>query len=273
MTGPNPRHASNRAAAERAPMFILSAPRTGSTLLRCILDTHPDLHCPGELRLGPIIEYLASSHRYTDDAVTTDRASTTSFRGARRLIEAFMGDLCRDVGKPRWCEKTPLNAYHIAFIHATFPEAFYVCLHRQPLDAIRSTIQGGLMEHAMPTWKYSDQEIVNIAVERWCDWTQKILAFERVCPEKCIRVKYEQLVSAPHDTINQVLAFAHFHLMPCIVEDAFATRHADGIGDFKFVDTVGITRDRIGDGLTLDVSGVPSTLRHRVVGLMDALEY
>src|SRR5690349_7754744 len=175
MTGPNPRHASNRAAAERAPMFILSAPRTGSTLLRCILDTHPDLHCPGELRLGPIIEYLASSHRYTDDV--------------------------------------------------------YVCLHRQPLDAIRSTIQGGLMEHAMPTWKYSDQEIVNIAVERWCDWTQKILAFERVCPEKCIRVKYEQLVSAPHDTINQVLAFAHFHLMPCIVEDAFATRHADGIGD------------------------------------------
>jgi hypothetical protein len=35
----------------RSPVFLMSLPRSGSTLLRCILDSHPLVHAPDELHL------------------------------------------------------------------------------------------------------------------------------------------------------------------------------------------------------------------------------
>ena len=45
----------------RAPVFILTGSRSGSTLLRFILDTHPDLACPPETNFtGAALHMLRS---------------------------------------------------------------------------------------------------------------------------------------------------------------------------------------------------------------------
>jgi hypothetical protein len=43
----------------RAPIFILSCYRTGSTLMRYIFDTHPDVYSPPEVCLGDTAAQLA----------------------------------------------------------------------------------------------------------------------------------------------------------------------------------------------------------------------
>ncbi|MCA1615986.1 MAG: sulfotransferase, partial [Acidobacteria bacterium] len=46
------------AAAPPPPFFILSTPRSGSTLMRYIVDTHPEVACPSELNLGVLCDDL-----------------------------------------------------------------------------------------------------------------------------------------------------------------------------------------------------------------------
>ncbi|HEX2642137.1 MAG TPA: sulfotransferase, partial [Thermoanaerobaculia bacterium] len=41
-------------------LFILSCHRSGSTLLRFILDTHPELYCPPEVFLGTTAFYMSN---------------------------------------------------------------------------------------------------------------------------------------------------------------------------------------------------------------------
>jgi hypothetical protein len=40
----------------RRPIFVLTVARSGSTLLRFILDSHPDLACPPETNIGPVLQ-------------------------------------------------------------------------------------------------------------------------------------------------------------------------------------------------------------------------
>jgi protein-tyrosine sulfotransferase len=47
------------------PIFIFSCERSGSTLLRFILDTHPYVCCPGQLYLGPLCQSLYTSAYYS----------------------------------------------------------------------------------------------------------------------------------------------------------------------------------------------------------------
>ena len=45
------------------PIFIVCNARSGSTLLRCLLDCHPDIACPGETRLAQLISNFIDLHR------------------------------------------------------------------------------------------------------------------------------------------------------------------------------------------------------------------
>src|SRR5438067_867005 len=59
-----------------APIFILSNPRSGSTLLRFLLDAHPSICCPGELRLGAICEFVTTAVESTLGQLSASPAST-----------------------------------------------------------------------------------------------------------------------------------------------------------------------------------------------------
>src|SRR5258708_7019695 len=42
-------------AERHRPFFIVGSGRCGSTLLRAMLEAHPDVHVPPESRLGPVL--------------------------------------------------------------------------------------------------------------------------------------------------------------------------------------------------------------------------
>src|ERR1700683_749103 len=133
----------------RNPVFILTASRSGSTLLRFILDTHPDIACPPETMITAACVPLLRSWDILDHAG----------EGQQRLVDAPPGmppeaaELIRDTmdrlfgqylarrGKPRWCDKSLDSVMAAQLLAEVYPEAKFVCLFRHCMDVVASGIE------------------------------------------------------------------------------------------------------------------------------------
>src|ERR1700677_4498577 len=90
-----------------APAFILGSYRSGTTLLRYLLDAHPQIACPPESK------FLLGLERLLDYPEAMTGLMSLGFSRAemrfelRRLAECFLGGYAQRMGKRRWVEKTP----------------------------------------------------------------------------------------------------------------------------------------------------------------------
>lgn len=139
------------------PIFIVSAPRSGSTLLRLILDAHPNIAIPSPAWLYEYIRpYLYSfgdlgqESNYRDlvrdmiEMPTIERwlvdFTVDEVVGAcpgRSFKEAYDYLHVKDAtakGKTRWGEKSPRNSYWIDEIKSEFPDAQFVHIVRDGRD-------------------------------------------------------------------------------------------------------------------------------------------
>src|SRR5690242_11096690 len=101
------------------PAFILSPARSGSTLLRYIIDTHPVFCSPPELNLGRVCESLYRALYHTTTASEKDQVV---YQEIRSIISGFMGSYAAGKGKPRWCDKSPDNLHHLPILYRVFPD-------------------------------------------------------------------------------------------------------------------------------------------------------
>jgi protein-tyrosine sulfotransferase len=127
---------SSQDAAD-APVFIVTTYRSGSTLLRFLVDSHPEIACPPESRVAAACGQLAltwsslehagsgRSRSQNDPVEVSDRAAVA----IRAALDEALGDYLRRRGKPRWCDKS-FDSHAFAEIAArVWPEArFGGCL-------------------------------------------------------------------------------------------------------------------------------------------------
>lgn len=123
------------------PIFIVGAPRSGTTLLRSLLDAHPDIFCPewetgvfialDGLLNGDIRKVLAQQ-----DNFPLQRADLVDW--ARGCVQDLFGRFAEKCGKTRWAEKTPAHALHVGLIHEVFPQAQLVHIIRNGHDVVKS---------------------------------------------------------------------------------------------------------------------------------------
>lgn len=256
-----------------APIFILSHARSGSTLLRYLFDTHPEICCPGELRFGALCELLTLAYELTDSSEDTaepewDRRRA-NFERTRRVLTALMDDYCRSQCKPRWCEKSPHNIECLDYLSAVFPDAQCVCLYRNALDSVRSSLEvSGRGLQAL-----DDPRALAYALDAWCRSTERLLAFEAANQNRTTRVRYEELVADANGVLMRLWAFLGVKPVDNVTSEVFRHPHRDGPGDFKIAGATAIRADRVGGGLRLNVAGLETSLRQRVVGLLDQLDY
>jgi hypothetical protein len=113
----------------RSPIFLFSSERSGSTLLRMILDSHSEVYAPSEMHLRAlkvnVPEWFAKAplkqfHMKSDDVtyLLWDRMLHL------RLIRS---------GKSSIVDKTPFNTYLWRQLSKSWPEARYVFLRRHPV--------------------------------------------------------------------------------------------------------------------------------------------
>src|SRR5258708_24830877 len=92
------------------PVFVLCTSRSGSTLLRFVLDAHPDLACPPELKMPNVLAQLARLWSATDalGGTAAQNGSTgisdAAAAGIRQTMDLMIGPYLPSRGKKRYCD-------------------------------------------------------------------------------------------------------------------------------------------------------------------------
>ncbi|MFC8797883.1 sulfotransferase family protein [Promicromonospora sp. NPDC057138] len=124
-------------AADRllvAPLFVLSAPRSGSTLLRMVLDSHSELHAPIETHVRRLsVRFNTRLARNAMEAFGHNIADVEHILWDRLLHRELLRS-----GKKTIVEKTPSNVFVVDRLAVCWPDARFLFLVRHPLSIARS---------------------------------------------------------------------------------------------------------------------------------------
>ena len=262
------------------PIFILSCNRAGSTLLRFILDTHPDIYCPPELFLGQAAHSLAiflcglegrSSYFEAEGKIYVSDAIAKTLRAV--ISDQLSAHVARR-GKRLWCEKTPQNVYHLKLLNILFPHAKHICLHRHGLDVVASALQMAGRIGALQRSIYkSSGHVLTGAIRWWCEMTRAMLAHERTHPGRCFRLRYEDLVENPGQVLAPLFSFLEVPWEEKVLESVFSTQHDYGYEDPKVRFNDAIHSGSIGSGASLSLEGVPDDAIAEMRQLLQVLRY
>jgi hypothetical protein len=272
---------SERESSDLAPpVFILSCERSGSTLLRYIVDTHAEICCPGQLYLGQLCRDLHTTIFYSlgqTIGTTSDEAREQLIAAeVRRVVDGLMGKYAKAKGKRMWCDKTTLNLQYLKILNVVFPDAKFICLYRHSMDVAYSSIECsrlGFMPELAPYVQKNPENIVAAMVENWVDKTGKLLAFEREQQERCFRVKYEDVVLNPPETLRRMFAFLNLEWSDALIDAIFTTPHDAGFGDRKILFSKKIDQNSLGKGSTLPHEDIPANLLNEMNRLLEELKY
>jgi len=259
------------------PLFILSPARSGSTLLRIVLDTHPQIYSPPELNLGRLARDLASSIAWLEG--THDRPAAENGPVVER-VRAILGDLldsyARRRGKTLWCEKSPDNAFHAELLAAVFPEARFLCLYRHALDMVHSCIEINRYGFPPGFQDYLRQhpgDHVQAILQYWVDVATATTELERRLPGRTFRLRYEDLVAAPQAILAPLFGFLGLDWDPALLGAVFTSEHDRGPGDPYVYYTDRIRQESVGTGRNLPLDTLSAGLRDRLQALLAELGY
>ena len=198
------------------PIFVLGVPRSGTTLLRMMLDSHPAIMCGPE---APWVAGRASapvpSLRAVVDLMAREKwGAVRGLTGveeddvaaaAAGFVDRVMGAAVRAHGKARWADKTPENVIAVPFLARLFPGGRYVHLVRDGRDVALSTAAADWRR--IPTLDGRVRNGYLNALRRWRDWNAACRddAVEAGIPY--LLVRYEDLVRDPGTEMRRVLEF------------------------------------------------------------------
>ena len=203
--------------SERAPVpFIVGVPRSGTTMLRLMLDAHPDMAIPpetyfvtnlieaGDGGAGP--EQLANvlvGHRRWDDLGIDEGELRRRLEAAGKptggdAVRIAFGLYAEGRGKPRWGDKTPAYLTNIAEIAAALPEARFVHLIRDGRDVALSILAMPEVDRPMRR-----PDTVGEIAQRWRRRIERARRQGEDLPHY-LEVRYEDLVLDPEPVLRQV---------------------------------------------------------------------
>jgi hypothetical protein len=270
-------------------VFVFSLPRTGSTLLRLILDTHPDVFCPDELNLGRLVKALYdTSEGLAEGAGTVAQQPEQIDPGSpgavetRRLIAGMLGAAAARKGKSLWCDKSPSNLEHMGWIDRLLPGSRFILLHRHCLDFAISCLQfstyGFFLTVVGDYVRRDHTNFVRAVVRAWVEKTEELLRFEAEHPGLCHRLRYEDLVTAPETSVGALSEFLGVAFDPQLLRRVFSTSHhqRDFNGDPNALFSHAIVDRGVGRGAELPpqaFASIPAELLRQMNELLAALGY
>lgn len=205
-----------------SPFFIVGFQRSGTTLLRLMLDSHPAVAVPLDVvglwaryanRLDEDFAGLASAgdvRRLVEALLREERirlweadltaeavlARATDLKYAS-VIEAFNSAYAAAHGKTRWGSKDPGDMLRIHLIDAWFPDARFVHIIRDGRDACLSLV----------AQDFGPADLMACA-DAWREqvwWVRRI--GQILGPERYCELRYEDLVTDPEEELRRVCGF------------------------------------------------------------------
>ena len=215
--------------ASPAP-FVVGVGRSGTTLLRMMLDAHPDLAIPpethfanpliqasGRLRFTPEIAKRAivnDQRRRWRDCGLDEGALVSRFEAidpfnTSDALRAFYELYAEKHGKPRWGDKTPDYVRKMKKLQNTLPEARFIHVIRDGRDA-------GLSQNARIAQRGKPPVPPREMARRW----RKRIVKSRMDAEQVesyIEVRYEDLVEDTEAVLRRVCAHVELDYDPVML--------------------------------------------------------
>jgi hypothetical protein len=245
------------------PVFVLCNARSGSTLVRFLLDAHSEIACPPETNLPALCAQLATVWSLIEGApLSANRGDEppeipdAAIAGIRETMDRMVGSYLARRGKKRYCDKSLGTARFAELILRVYPEARFICLYRHPMDVIASGMEAcpwGLNGYGFDLYAATTPGNSVMALARfWADNTGATLAAEEQFPGQCLRVRYEDLAIDPEGTAAEIFRFLDAAPAPGISTSCFSSeRERFGPADYKIWYTSGVSSDSIGRGWSI----------------------
>jgi hypothetical protein len=204
--------------------IIVGAPRSGTTLLRFMLDAHSELAIPPETGfLAPIAEEADGMscndlHRLVTtyplnfpgwgdfgiDAETyASRLQQIDLFSVAEGIREFYRLYAAKHGKIRYGDKTPIYCRHMRAIESLLPESHFIHIIRDGRDVAVSLRK---------VWFAPGQDIATLASY----WTGLVRDTRAAAPSvrRYMEVRYEALIEDPESVLQAICAFIHLKFSP-----------------------------------------------------------
>jgi len=228
-------------------IIVFGMPRSGTTLLRRLLNGHPNICCPPETNLLNACSRLLYEEHFTD-GLSFGIVPGLGFSGigeeevldrVREFAFSFFRDLRARSGKKRWAEKTAIDAFHTDNIAPICGDRCrYVCMFRHPLDVVCSLkeMSDKIEMYISELHTYVSQHAAPLEAfaHAWLDVNQRLLAFISDRPESCITLRYEDLVQNTAEELARVLEFLDEGTdTEALITSAMSQAEQVGLGDWK----------------------------------------
>jgi hypothetical protein len=226
------------------PVFVIGAPRSGTSLLYAILRTSSRLsHWPGEAHEVWEADYHPALRDWESNELSPSDLRPES---AARIKRSF---LLTTGSSKRLIDKTPRNSLRVGFIDALFPDARYVFITRDGRDNVNSLINAWRTSryrtyrlpepHAIPGvdpewWKFvlypgwrADKRgpLEVVCANQWSICNQRALEAAKVVGfERWTSLRYEDLVARPTEEIGRVMFRLDLPFEPAVKKRAQAIR-------------------------------------------------
>lgn len=184
------------------PVFLIGFPRSGTTLLEQILDSHPAIQAMEEKgAVAVMVNAVLSAASERDDALAEldvediDRLRELYFDEVKRHLDLRTGSLLLD--------KMPLNIVNTPIIWRVFPNAKYILAVRHPCDVSLSCLMQNFAVNEGMAGFFSLEDTVSTyaaVMEAWQEYVDAL-------PLDYHRIRYEDLVANVEGESRRLLTF------------------------------------------------------------------
>lgn len=193
-----------------APVFIGGAGRSGTTLLRVMLDSHPDISCGPEMKVLPLIckfqtELKSGFSEFLSSYEVTEEKVDVLFRN---LINGLFSSHLEIVNKRRWAEKTPHNLLYTGQLSRIFPEARFIHVLRDGRDVAASLVEMQWFDIKSGQKIWYTENIRNAAIY----WKEIVTGIRKAAVDAGVwgrfaELRYEDLISDPRENLEELMNF------------------------------------------------------------------
>ncbi|MCG5443905.1 sulfotransferase [Micromonospora sp. NIE79] len=259
------------------PIFILCFARSGSTLLRVLLNAHPEIASPPETSVARVCETAERAWRQVTMGGAPGPLTPEALSEIRSAADRPMRAYARAHGKRVWCDKSLDNVWLAPLLSEVFPDGRFICLFRHCLDFVMSGLDASRWGFAAYGFeKYvqkSPGNTVHALVRYWCDHTEALLRYQQSNPTGAARIRYEDLARDTDGELRRVTGFLGVEDRPDLPRAAFSTHHDLGAGDHKLPFTDRVSDSSVGTGRRVPIHLIPSDLMDRMNDCLRQLDY
>lgn len=181
------------------PIFIVGAHRSGTSLVRRLFNSHPEIACPPEsffvANYAAMLDDTFVGAGYEAFGYSREEMRQDLARKASSLHEAYR----IATGKRIWADKTPQYTDHLEAIDRLYGgKARFVLVLRHPGDVVHSIYKRD--------WRFNDiEDGFESALAHVKASIDNLLAFEAKCPDRCVRIVYRELCAEPEAVLTATL--------------------------------------------------------------------